>query len=130
MLRITLLAAAAALTLGACSTSETATASNEPPAGRDCFNQRSVSSYSINDDDKLDVRVGANRHYLVTLQPNPRDLDFTRALRLESPLGWICTGNGRGVEIVGGNPPEVAFRYYATNIERGPDENPGSQEGS
>lgn len=105
----TLILAAAALALTACATQTTQTA--ETPTGRDCFRNDDVFGYNIVDDHSVRVRVGT-RHYILTTNWNARDLDWSQAIALRSTNGWICTGNGLGVEIIGGRPP----RTYPVNV--------------
>lgn len=120
-----LLAAAAALTLAACASDG---APEPTPAGdRDCFNADSVRGYNLVDENHVDIRVGANRHYVLTTDWNARDLDWTHAIAIRSTSGFICTGNGLGVELIGGDPRRT---YHVTNIARAPDEVPNSDVGS
>ena len=110
--------AAAALALSACAaTTETAGA----PADRDCFNQNNVTGYTVIDDHNVGVNVGANRRYILTTDWNASDLDWTHAIALRSTNNWICTGNGLGVEIIGGEPRRT---YPVSGIARAPDPNP------
>lgn len=109
---------AAALALSACATAENAA---EAPTGRDCFNADLVSGYSTIDERHVSVSVGANRKYTLTTMFNARDLDWTQAIALRSTTGWICTGNGLGVEIIGGRPRRT---YPITEITRAPDDGP------
>ncbi|MEQ1618300.1 MAG: DUF6491 family protein [Terricaulis sp.] len=124
MLRISLLAAATALS--ACATPETG-AGGAPPTGRDCFNSSAVSGYSYIDSEHVGINVGANRKYVLTTMFNARDLDWTQAIALRSSSGWICTGNGLGVEVIGGEPRR---NYPITQIARAPDEAPNAEQGS
>jgi hypothetical protein len=118
MLRPTLLAAAAALTLAACSTSsgETRTASTAP--AQDCFRNDDIFGYGVIDDHNIDVRA-RGRHYIFTTEWNARDLDWTHAIAIRSATGWICVGNGLGVEIIGGEPQR---RFPVSSITRQPEE--------
>ncbi len=121
MLRTCLIATAFAL--AACATPESAT-EGAAPAGRDCFNSDNVSGYSYIDDRHVAVTVGASRRYVLTTMFNANDLDWTNAIAIRSSTGWICTGNGLGVEIIGGEPRR---NYPITSIERAPDEAPPQQ---
>ena len=121
MLRTAILAAA--LVLGACATQEAADQTT-PPADRDCFNASTVNGYSYVDENHIAVSVGANRRYILTTLFNARDLDWTQAIGLRSTSSWICTGNGLGVEVIGGRPQRT---YPISGIERGPDEAPADQ---
>lgn len=118
-MRTLLLAAAAAVTLAACSTTtETTTASNAAPANRDCFRNEDIFGYGIVDDHTVSVRAGSRR-YLLTTNWNARDLDWTQSIAIRSTTSWICTGNGLGVEVIGGEP----VRSYPINsITRAPEE--------
>lgn len=117
MLRTTMIAAA--LALSACaSTGDTQTAS----AGeRDCFFSNSVSGYNIIDDHHIRVSAGASRSYILETNWNARDLDWTQAIALRSSTGSICTGNGLGVEVIGGEPQRT---YPITSITREPEAAP------
>ena len=101
------------LTLGACTTA----ASADLRSGRDCFASRSILGYSIVDDHNVKVHVGASRDYILTTNWNARNLDWSEAIALRSTTGWICTGNGLGVDVTGGRPRQT---YPITNITRAP----------
>ncbi|WP_395645753.1 DUF6491 family protein [Terricaulis sp.] len=118
MLRMTLLAAAAALSLGACASTETADNGSSGGGNRDCFRSLDVSGYGVIDESHIRVSVGANRHYSLGIRQNTRDLDWTHAIAIRSTTSFICTGNGLGVQLVGGDP---ALTYPVTSIERLPD---------
>ncbi len=110
MLRATLLAAATLL--GACATDETTMGD----AGeRDCFRAEAVNGYSIVDDHNIRVNVSANRHYILNTMWNANDLDWTQAIVLRAPTGWICTGRTPGLEVVGGH---LAQTYPIHSVSR------------
>ncbi|MBI3439922.1 MAG: hypothetical protein HY054_14950 [Proteobacteria bacterium] len=102
------------LVLGACTTPS---AGATPPAGRDCFASSSVLGYSIVDEHNVKVHVGASRDYILTTNWNARNLDWGEAIALRSTTGWICTGNGLGVDVTGGRPSQT---YPITGIARAP----------
>lgn len=115
-----LLLAAAALTLAACASSaasDTQTASNAAPA-QDCFRNDDIFGYGVIDEHNIDVRA-RGRHYIFTTNWDARELDWTQAIAIRSSTGWICTGNGLGVEIIGGEPQR---RYPVSSITRRPEE--------
>lgn len=118
---LSLIAAAAAFGLAACASSETTTASAGAPADRDCFNTRQVSGYGVIDDNNIRVTAGANRNYILHTNWNARDLDWTHAIALRGNGDWICTGNGLGVSIIGGDP--IRRTYPVDTITREPDLN-------
>jgi hypothetical protein len=106
-----------------CATPQAAPPSGgEPQSGeRDCFNQSMVHGFSLIDDHTVDVSVGANRHYILTTSWNAHDLNWSEAIELRSTTGWICTGNGLGVEVRGGHP---RMTYPITGVARAPEPAP------
>lgn len=106
--------------LAGCATA-TDTASTTPPADRDCFAAHSVRGYELIDDNNIRIDVGASREYILGTMWDAHDLDWTQAIALRSTSGWICTGNGLGVEVIGGEPRRT---YPINSITRAPDEAP------
>lgn len=119
MLRQTLLAAAL-FSLAACASSEGTQTANAAPGERDCFRAEDVYGYSIIDNNHVNLRA-RGRDYIMTTAWNARDLDWSHAIAIRSTSGWICTGSGLGVEIVGGPLPRT---YPITSIARAPEEAP------
>lgn len=119
MFRMTLLAAAAALSLGACASSTETTAA-APADSRDCFRTLDVSSYGVVDEHRIRAHVSPSREYFMTITQNTRDLDWNHAISLRSTTSFICVGNGLGVQVMGGDPP---IPYQVTAIERAPHDN-------
>jgi hypothetical protein len=110
-------AVAATLLLAACATGQT---NAMAPSGRDCFPSSTVSGYSVIDAHNVSVRAGG-KSYILSTTWNAADLDWTQAIALHSTSGWICTGNGLGVEVSGGNPHRT---YPITSITRAPEAAP------
>jgi hypothetical protein len=117
MLRPILLAAAA-LTLVACSSTAGAPTETASAPAQDCFRNDDIFGYSVLDDHNVEVRA-RGREYIFTTSWNARDLDWTQAIAIRSTTSWICTGNGLGVEIIGGDPQR---RYPVNGITRKPEE--------
>lgn len=113
------------LALAACASAPTDAAA--PAAERDCFNSENVNGFSYIDNEHIGVTVGANRKYILTTMFNARDLDWTHVIAIRSSTSWICTGNGLGVEVIGGEPRR---NYPITAIERAPDPAPNAEQGS
>lgn len=104
------LAAVAALTLSACSTTEAASTSS----GADCFRPEQVTGYSVIDESH--VRVIARAHqYVVTIQGRATELDWTQTIGLQSTgRTLICPGRSTmGVYLVGG---DTQLRYPVSNV--------------
>jgi hypothetical protein len=120
----TVLLAAAAASLAACATEQSASTSSGEE--RDCFRAQSVSGYSAVDEHSVRIRVGASRSYTMHTNWNVNDLDWTQAIALRSDNSWICTGNVFGqVEVTGGS---LGRTYPIQTITRDPD--PPGQDGS
>lgn len=106
-------------TLAACATTEAT--DRQSASSRDCFNSDQVSGYSVVDDHNIAVSIGASRRYILTTNWNARDLDWTQAIAIRSATGRICTGNGLGVDLIGGDPRRT---YPVSQVARAPDDNP------
>jgi hypothetical protein len=119
-----------ALAMSACASTTANETASTPGPGRDCFSSENVSGYNYIDNEHIQITVGANRRYILTTMFNARDLDWTNAIALRSSSGWICTGNGLGVEIIGGAPSSPNRTYPITGIERAPDPAPNADQGS
>lgn len=110
-----LLLSTLALALTACATP---TAGHSAPAGRDCFLNSQVSGYNVIDAHHVRLNAGApNRHYILGTTWDARDLNWAERVAIHSTTDWICTGNGLGVEIIGGDPRRT---YPVTEITREP----------
>jgi hypothetical protein len=88
-------------------------------ARSDCFLASSVNGYDLVDNHTVRITVGPTRHYLLATDWDAHELNWTEVLVLRSRgSDWICTGNGLGVEVRGGRPPQV---YPITSITREPE---------
>jgi hypothetical protein len=119
MLRSSLFALAF-LAAGCASDGATQTAAGD----RDCFRSSQVRGYNVVDDRHVELRVGANERYILETDWNARDLNWDQRIGLRSTTGSICTGNGLGVDIIGGEPQR---RYTIVSIIRAPE--PAQQAG-
>jgi len=117
MLRIGLVIAA--LALAAC-----ASAPAGAGASNDCFRTGDINGYSVIDNNHVRVSVGASRKYLLRTMWNTNDLDWTTAIAVRTATGRVCTGNGLGVEIIGGQPRRT---FPIVSVERAPDDAPAAQ---
>jgi len=121
----TLLAACAALALSACATADQTASANAAPGDRDCFAASAINGYNVVDDHNVSVRVGVGRSYNFHLDWNARDLDWSSAIAIQSHTSFICTGNGLGVRIIGGEPRRD---YLVREITRAPDRQPPAEQ--
>jgi hypothetical protein len=106
-----------ALALGACASQVSQTAVS-PSSDRDCFSSDMINGYDYIDEHSVAVRVGANRRYILTTEWNARDLNWEHVIAIRSTTNWICTGNGLGVTIIGGDPQR---NYPVASIARAPE---------
>lgn len=113
MLRMSLFASVLLLTACATAAEESASAAGE----RDCFNSEVVSGYTVIDRHSIEVRVSPSRRYILTTDWATNNLDFSEHVALRSATGRICTGNGLGVEIIGGSPVR---NYPVQSVARAP----------
>ena len=93
----------------------TATAGEASPT-RDCFPTRAITGYGISGEHTAYLTVG-NRHYFLHIIDSARDLDWNYNIRVRSLSTFICTGNGLGVQLMGGYPP---IPHQVVGIERAP----------
>lgn len=113
MVRSTLLAALAAVAVSACAGAQTEGAAAE----RDCFRTMDIRTYGIVDEHRVRVHISPARQYYLTINENVQNLDWNHAISVRSTMSFICTGNGLGVQVMGGDP---AIPYQVINIERAP----------
>ncbi len=104
-----------ALALSGCAS---AGAQQASAGDRDCFRSSQVRGYNVVDDRHVEIRVGASERYILETGWNARDLDWSNHIALRSTTGSICTGNGLGVDIFGGEPRQ---RYTVVSIARAPE---------
>lgn len=107
-------------TLAACASTDN-TAQQTASSSSDCFRAEQVNGYDVVDNNHVRISVGANRHYILTTLWNSRDLDWTHAIAIRSSTGRICTGNGLGIQLIGGDPSRT---YPVSEIARAPDDVP------
>jgi len=109
--------------LSACATvganDETAATERAAPADRDCFRNNDIDGFTTIDDDTIKVSVSPRRDYILTGHRIGRDLRFSNTVAVIAQSGWICTGNGLGVRVAGGDIPMSA---PIQSIERAPEE--------
>ena len=91
---------------------------------RDCFRAMDVDGYGIVDQSHVRVTVSPRRDYILTLHQDTRNLDWATTIAIRSATSFVCTGNGLGVELIGGDP---SLHYPIANIERAPTQAPPEQ---
>ncbi len=96
-------------------------------ATRDCFRSLDIDGYGVVNDRRVRVTVSPRRDYILTIRQDTRNLDWAQAIAIRSGTSFVCVGNGLGVEIVGGDPPQ---HYPVVSIERAPEEAPAESQPS
>jgi len=91
---MTLVGSAVVGLIAACAARPGSPAVAAQPTGRQCFLARDVNGYASVSDDAVDVKVGANRYYRLSLDGFcPQSAFSTRvALRTTGGGSWICQG--------------------------------------
>lgn len=95
MTRIALIAiAVAGMTAAACSTQPGSSAVAAANSGRQCFLARQVNGYTSVSDQIVDVQVGANRYFRLSLDGSCPQSAFSQRVALRTTGGgdWICQG--------------------------------------
>jgi hypothetical protein len=83
---------------------------------RDCFRAHDVNGYTVVDDRTVDVSVGANRVYRLTLFSDAHDIDFGHTIAIESRGGLsICSGLDATIIVPSTIGPR---RYPVTEVRR------------
>jgi hypothetical protein len=94
---------------------------------RDCFLSSQVRGFNPIDRNHIRISVGASDEYILTTNWNAYDLQYAEHIALRSTTGSICTGNGLGVDIIGGRNHQ---RYPVSDIARAPEAAPAASQGS
>jgi len=88
---------------------ERAAASQRP--ARECFFVRQVNGFTSRGNEEIDIRVGANRHYRLTLTGYCPDVDFSHrvALRARGGSSSVCVGGDAEIMTRGPTGPQSCF---------------------
>lgn len=93
----------ALLAISACATPTNDGAQPASASARDCFFSSQVHGFNPVDGHHIRISVGASDNYILTTNWNAYDLQYAERIALRSSTGSICTGNGLGVEVIGGD---------------------------
>jgi len=103
---LTILTFALSLALAPLASAKDGQASANPPAGRDCFLASQINGWGVIDGRTLRVRINSQRQYALRTVGSARRIRWEWGIAVTSWSGWICTGDGVGVEIhVAGEMP-------------------------
>jgi hypothetical protein len=92
-------------------------ADTAPASSRECFRGGEITGFNVIDDHSVRVTVSPSRRYVLSTTWDAHNLNWSENIALHSATGLICTGNGLGVEIVGGEPRQT---YPVTGVARAP----------
>jgi hypothetical protein len=89
-----LLGAVGLAAVGACAAQPGRPPLAAQPGGRQCFLARQVNSYTSVSDQAVDVKVGANQYYRLSLDGSCPQSAFSQRVALRTTGGgdWICQG--------------------------------------
>lgn len=81
-------------------------ASAPPARPQRCFRAAEVNGWSPRGDNEVDVRVGASRHYRLSLIGACPDVDWNLSVGIRTRGGgrWICAGRGADAELIVPSP--------------------------
>jgi len=84
--------------------------------GRQCFLARQVNGYTSVSDQIVDVQVGANRYFRLSLDGSCPQSDFSRRVALRTTGGgdWICQGLDAEIIVPAAGGPE---RCLVNNVQ-------------
>jgi hypothetical protein len=116
-----------ALLVSACATGAQPQQQARALGARDCFLASQVRGFNPVDAHHIRISVGASDQYVLGTDWNAYDLQYAERIALHSTTGTICTGNGLGVDVVGGDNHQ---RYPINSIERAPQPAPAAPQGS
>lgn len=90
---------------------EPAAAAFQQRPARECFFVRQVNGFTSRNNEEVDIRVGANRHYRLTLIGYCPDIDFSHrvALRARGGSSSICVGGDAEILVRGPTGPQSCF---------------------
>lgn len=94
----------AALLVGSTIATDPSPAAAQSANGRQCFRAADVNGFTSRGRDEVDVRVGANRQYRLTLAGSCPDIDWSFRVGIRATGGgsWIC--HGADAEIIVPSP--------------------------
>ncbi len=88
------------------------------PGGRDCFHADSVTGFTPRNDEAVDIRVGASRHYRLELSGYCPGVDWSHQILLRTRGGSSFICRGMDAEIIAPNPGLGPQRCWVSEVRR------------
>ena len=110
--------------LSGCAAPASPNAARPSTPSRDCFNAAMVRGYSQIDRDTIHLNAGPSKVYEIDIAGALcDDIAWTHQIALETPLSWVCVGDGPGqAEIHFQDPAQNrAATCYVREVRRVPE---------
>ena len=91
-------------------------------SGRDCFNARSVSSFTPHGHDEVDIQAGARRYYRLTFAGVCENTNWTRRVAVVARGGGSFICQGFDAELIVDDPGIGPQRCLVSSVRRLSDE--------
>jgi hypothetical protein len=112
------LGALAALVAGCAQQTTASNAAHGPASGRECFNARSVSSFTPHGRDEVDIQAGARRYYRLTFAGVCENINWTRRVAVVSRGGGSFICQGFDAELIVNDPGIGPQRCLVNSVRR------------
>lgn len=99
-----------------------APAASGPTSGRECFNARSVSSFTPHGSDEVDIQAGARRYYRLTFAGVCENINWTRRVAVVARGGGSFICQGFDAELIVNDPGIGPQRCLVNSVRRLTDE--------
>jgi hypothetical protein len=116
------LGAIAALVAAPAQQAPAAPAASGPASGRECFNARSVSSFTPHGRDEVDIQAGARRYYRLTFAGVCENINWTRRVAVVARGGGSFICQGFDAELIVNDPGIGPQRCLVNSVRRLADE--------
>ena len=97
-------------------------AASGPSSHRECFNTRSVSSFTPHGHDEVDIQAGARRYYRLTFAGVCENINWTRRVAVVARGGGSFICQGFDAELIVNDPGFGPQRCLVNSVRRLSDE--------
>ena len=109
-------------TLAACAQQAASAPASAANSGRECFNARSVSSFTPHGHDEVDIQAGARRYYRLTFAGVCENTNWTRRVAVVARGGGSFICQGFDAELIVDDPGIGPQRCLVSSVRRLSDE--------
>lgn len=97
-------------------------AASGPTSGRECFNARSVSSFTPHGRDEIDIQAGARRYFRLTFAGVCENTNWARRVAVVARGGGSFICQGFDAELIVNDPGSGPQRCLVNSVRRLSDE--------